>query len=486
MHLQWINDFDPEERKVRKNILSPRGSAKTTLVCLGDVLHRSLYATERYSVIFSSVDALAKDKLRDIRTELLNNDGLIRYFDIQPTSKYLTDELRFNTIFGDAKIKSQSFLSQIRGLKEGENRPSRFLFDDITHSERAFSEEQREKAERQFNTDIHNAGTPTTNYINIATALHEADIPQKLKQNPLWTTYTYRAVEEWPVNQELWDEWTEIMRDIENPNRVKEGDEFFTQHQEKMEEGSRVLWPEREDILFLQKEILEIGERAFNSEKQMKPFNATDCLFKTIHWVDTSQMDFPRDEWLCYYGLDPATSSGTLINKSKASSSLSDSSRVIIFKNKFRANNIVVYQDITNRDSISEIIEEMFELDHHFQFDGMFIEGDLFRDSGRALIKSTWDKMLDEGRYRPGTTRMLNIKEVMQAKRKGEKDKLRRIYRLEPSMAHRHIVFSTNISQTFKDQLSHFPNCSKFDALDALEIAVFGASGKMQLRSIEL
>ena len=139
MALDYFKEFNPREKGVRKIIRASRGASKTTLIALADTLHRLLYSTEKFIVIFSSTAPLSMDKIKDIRTELIWNERLQDYFNVQFEQKRIsTEQFTITTRFGSSTIKAQSFFSQIRGLKKREERPTRMIFDDVTHGERVF------------------------------------------------------------------------------------------------------------------------------------------------------------------------------------------------------------------------------------------------------------------------------------------------------------------------------------------------------------
>ena len=66
------------------------------------------------------------DKIKDIRTELIWNERIKDYFNVQFEQKRIsTEQFTITTKFGRSTIKAQSFFSQIRGLKEarGDDQP---------------------------------------------------------------------------------------------------------------------------------------------------------------------------------------------------------------------------------------------------------------------------------------------------------------------------------------------------------------------------
>ena len=80
MAKDYFKEFKPLEKRVRKVIRASRGAAKTTLIALADTLHRICFSTEKFIVIFSSTAPLSIDKIKDIRSELMNNTFLSEFF----------------------------------------------------------------------------------------------------------------------------------------------------------------------------------------------------------------------------------------------------------------------------------------------------------------------------------------------------------------------------------------------------------------------
>jgi len=71
------------ERKVRRVRAAPRGYAKSTFAALIKPIHDLCYGLENFILIFSNTEAQSVAKLKDIRTELLTNDKLIRDYGIR-------------------------------------------------------------------------------------------------------------------------------------------------------------------------------------------------------------------------------------------------------------------------------------------------------------------------------------------------------------------------------------------------------------------
>ena len=471
-HLDWFKTFEPDEKRRRLNVLASRGSAKTTLVSLIDILHRLCYGAEKFTVIFSSVEPLAREKLKNIKHEILENKALQYFYNLRPLgSRLLSEEIEVQSDFGESKVISKGFLSQVRGLIWRGNRPTRFIFDDISHGERVFSLEQREKALRHFRGDIHNAQQPDTNHINIGTPIFEGDIPTLLAKNPAWETWKYPSIISWPKNEALWQKWEKIYGNLDDPDRKEKGDEFYKENKEKMDEGAEVLWPERESLYFLRKELIEIGRRAFDCEKQTKTFSSSEALFKKIFWFNDEDFNFRnRENWRPFYALDPATGEE---KKPSSSKKLSNSSRVVGYLNE-RTDVLYIASDVTDRESPSEVIREMHAWNKEFKFHRMVVEENLFRDlhsETTGLIKKT------EFKEDPP----LQLYSVFSHHKKEN-----RIYQIEPMITAGRVRFSKSISGVAKGELESYPFSGTNDFLDAVELMTKAAYSPVQLKSVNI
>ena len=476
MHLNFFKNYQPEEKNLLKVILAARGSAKTTLICLIYVLHKVCYNNEKYIMILSSTTPLSRQKSKDIHTEIKHNEKLQQVFKIDFEGKRTASSENFvvNSCFGDCKIQSQSFNSQIRGTKYKENRLTLVILDDVVHGEEVFSEEQRIKAERQLKTDIMQASQPGTNFVYIGTRIHDKDLGSELARDPAWHSEVYPAFEKWPERMDLWEQWEEILKD---PTKTKSqkailADKFYEKNKVKMTKGAKVLWPEREDVLFLMKERMKIGHKAFGAEKQMIAFLTSDTLFEDITWfvpktiqghygfyLEKQDEFIPFDEarFTKYYSLDPATGEE---KKQTQKKTLSQSARIIAAKDE-TTQTLYIIDAFMDRKPPLKIIKEMYDLHHHHDFHKMFFEENLFRDLYKGTIKSvgeSWNRKYDTDLKLP-TISIWNSQEKEQ-----------RIYALEPKVSMAKIVFNKHINPDFIAQIETYPNSDHNDGLDSLQI----------------
>ena len=474
LHSDYFKTFQPKERNRRLVIQAARGSSKTTMYCLIDVLHRICYGTEKYILILSATQDLAKDKSAAIFDEIRDNEKLSAFyhlrFDKKLSSKY---NFTVHSRFGTCQVKCMSFFSQIRGSKKGATRPTRIILDDATHAEKVVSEKWRLKEKRQYDTDIKNAGTPYTSFIIIGTPTHKKDLISLLSQDPTYEFRKYPAVINWPKDTRILNRWENIYLNpmqsrIEN---IKSADKFYKQNKKQIEDGVKLLWADREDFHHLMKERISIGRKAFNAEKQLEPYLEGEALFKTIHYYDVVTergKDYMKMEdgnlierslqrFKRYYAFDPALGEEQTTNSNKT---FSDSARIW---GMYDIETDILYIESVklDRKPHSEIIKEMYYLHHHIHFERMAVEENLYKQMFYYPIQ----KYGEEYNQINGTNLTLPIVPITNTIKKEK-----RIYALEPRISIGQIRFCKHILEDFRTQLEDYPLCDKNDGLDALEI----------------
>lgn len=492
MHLDFFKKYHPEEESIQKVILASRGSAKTTLICVIYVLHKVCYSTEKNICILSSTQELSRGKSEDIHNEVTNNEKLKEVYGLKFAGSKKASKTTFvvESMYGDCRVHSQSFYSQIRGTKHRHHRLTLIILDDIVHGEEVFSEEQRIKTERQFNTDIWHAKQPYTNIIYIGTRIHSEDLGSKLVKHPTWDDSEYPSFEKWPTNMDMWAQWEDIRK---NPTRSKEenariADKFYEDNKEKMTEGAKVLWPEREDTHYLMKERFTIGEKEFGAEKQMIAFLTGDCVFNKFVWFYPTErhgvngyyfpdydkfIQYDEARFVKYYALDPATGER---KKQTQKKTLSQSARIIASKDT-ETGNLYIIDAFMDRKPPSKIIYEMYDLHHHHNFYRMGFEENLFRDMYQEHIIKV-GKDWENEHYTHLTLPTVSIWNDI--------DKDQRIYGLEPYVSMGKIIINKHMNPEFLAQLQSYPNCDHNDGLDALQILWQIACKKQGFQSVSM
>ena len=489
MHKDHFRSFNPNEKGRHIVIQAARGSAKTTMFALLDVLHRICYNTEKYILILSSTADLAKAKSTDIYNEVLDNERLRAFYKLSFTEKR-PSKINFTvqSMFGRCMVKSMGFFSQIRGTKEGADRPSRMILDDVSNSEIVFSEASREREKRQFNTDIKSAGQPDTNIIFIGTPQHREDVISVTSDDATYEFKKYPAILQWP-DMKLWETWASIFGDATKTReqRHKDADKFYKKNKREMNKGAKLLWKSREDLKFLMRERIRIGKRAFQAEKQLIPFLEGESLFKTIHYFDIVYQDdqmyykledgnlIPRKNYFnkAYYALDPASGERA---KSTSSKKLSESARLMgVFDNRHHI--LYVEGCKLDRKPPTDIIKEMFHRHANMNFTRMGVEYNKYDEMYSPAIK----RYQEEYNQIHGTNLTLPIVPIYNKIKKED-----RIYSLEPMITTGQIKFYSGLQESFKGQLEDYPFCDRNDGLDALEILVRISNPDNTVQTIDL
>ena len=475
MHLEYFKEFNPKESGENRVLRAARGSAKTTLIALIDPMHRICYANEPFTVIMSSTKPLSLTKTATIREECEYNSKLKSYYQLTISKAERGKEhFGISSIFGRSYVWGQGFLSQIRGLKIGSNRPTRFIYDDATHSQGVYSQQQRDKMKRHFFTDITNAAQPTSTHFFIGTTIHKDDLITNLINDPMWKAKSYPSFIKWPTNMDLWRQWEKILStgsEETNAQKYQEAERFYKKNKAAMTKGAVVLWPEREPVIFLMKERRKIGYKCFNAEKQNIPFHEGESLFKTLYWFHTEERDghtfiipegekkilYSEGRFAKYYAIDPATGER---RRSTQKIPLSDSARVIGYKD-IRTGVLYIMDVKLDRTGPSDCIKEMIQLHFAHRFMKMGFEENLFRDLFQDVIET------EIKNFRAQTGKYIDLPVVpIWAHQKKEQ----RIYSIEPPVSAGRIKFNKTLIQNFISQLQDYPHSDKNDGLDALEI----------------
>ena len=476
-----FNDFHADyfaavtfmERAIRRVRGAPRGYAKSTLTALVKPLHDVGYGLEQFIVMVSETQDQANQKLRDIRSEVFNNNALIDDFGIRFKTR-TPGETQYIIYCGKNSCMFQSYGAgvEVRGIRYGAKRPTKIIVDDGEDSDEVLNESLRAKKENWFFQVISQLGSNDTNIEVIGTVLHPESLLKKLLKNPAYDARLFKAIIEWSPNQKLWDQWTDIYTNLDNPNSKQDSEQFFELNKEAMLERTKVLWPEKEPYLYLMKELVEKGRRAFMKEKQNEPLAGDEILFEQIHFyrevsegflIEKSGVIIPwkvlkndKGEWLnAFAALDPAA--GQTKPKPGAKSDFA----CILTGLTDQKNRLFVHEDWTRRASPTKQISEVFEFHLRYGYQKVGVETNLFRN---LLIPN----LAAERKRRELETKkeiQISFYDIEQTDKKEK-----RIYTLEPKVCHSHILFNRALSGEFLGQMMAYPNVDHDDGPDTLEM----------------
>jgi predicted phage terminase large subunit-like protein len=309
MH-RWLGeqlDAMLDDRGSRVNVIGPRCSAKSTVATFCYVLRCAVEGSERYIWIVSDTNDQANIHLDNLRVELDDNEELRKTY-----AKVLEKRGRHwrssaIQLRSGVTIESYGTGQAIRGRRRRAARPTLIVCDDLQNDSHIVSPTQREVTRRWFLGTLLNAGMPTTNVVNLATALHRDALAMQLARTAGWKSRTFAAILAWPRYMELWKDWESIYCDVENPEARQAAREFYEQRRAEMDAGAELLWPDVENLYTLMRMRVEIGRTAFDREKQGLPVNVELCewpeeYFGEHIWFDT----WPSDCLVRAIALDPS------------------------------------------------------------------------------------------------------------------------------------------------------------------------------------
>jgi predicted phage terminase large subunit-like protein len=442
--------LDPLERKFA--IAAPRSHAKSTIITNIFILWCICYVEDlekRYWLIIADKQDNGRRFLDVIKNELEDNPLLIADFGKLKGPTWNSLEIITSN---QVKIQAAGAGEGLRGLRYGSERPN-VVCDDIESDDSCGTPERIEKMYSWLLRTVAPLGDPKKmKFYVVGTIIHYGSVLNTLlTQHGDFESYRYQAIEQWPVNFHLWDEWERIYHsrdEGENPmeaSRIarKKALDFYSEHAAEMNEGSRVLWPERMDLLSLMT-IRATNRLAFGSEYMNDPISLDTRIFQKI-WTYSPE-DVSLDEMDIFGSCDPS------LGKTKRS----DPS-VIMTIGRHRKTGILYVLDIDRkRRSPDQIIQDIFNKARTYEYQNFNVETIAFQQMFKDEIVK---RSTEQGIYLPVREFKSTIKKEV------------RIAALEPLVTNGQIrVLSTH--KDLIEEMERFPKGTHDDQLDALNMCV--------------
>ncbi len=456
-----------KKRAGRLAVAAPRGHAKSTIVSLAFALWCVLYDKEKLVLLVSATREQAILLLKAVKDELQQNSLLLQDFpDIcrprgAPGQPKPWRDHRIQLPNG-AMFSAYGAGQSLRGIKNKSSRPGLIIADDIEDAEHVISEEQRQKLDIWFNSTLLHAGHPGTNIVAVGTILHHDSLLANLVKPGVgrgWTGLKYRALEQPGDRQDLWEKWTAIFRaqeDYDGETGPAAAEAFFMANEADMLQGSRVLWPERDDYLTLMVTREREGRASFQAEKQNEPLDPAVCVFSehNFQYWDDHFADFDAlqagvgREGIFVGACDPSLGRRTGRGDYTAI--------VILFRpERFKNNMYVVAADIARR-TPDQAIEQILSYAKMYQFRAFAVEANNFQELMIADLRRRAQEAGVSLRVWPIQSRT---------------NKQSRIAALEPEVTQGRVRLCRR-HHALLDQLKQFPVGAHDDGPDALEMAV--------------
>ena len=451
MH-RWMSrhlDKMTHVRGSKLNVLGPRGGAKSTIGTLAFPLRMALENREPYIWIVSDTKHQAVAHLENIKAELLDSRLLAERYP-QATGKGPVWRNGSIVLRNGAAIEAFGTGQRIRGRRHHAHRPTLIVCDDLQNDGHIQSAVQRQHSRDWFHGTLLKAGTPRTNVVNLATALHTEALAVALNETPGWTSRIFRSIAAWPDHMSLWQQWEALYTDLSNPRYKKDAWDFYQQHGPSMAEGAAVLWPEVEDLYTLMCLRAESGHSAFEREKQNSPINPELCEWPEDYFNESVWFDaWPKNLTAKTMSLDP----------SKGGDARRGDYSAIVMLGVDRQGIIYVEADMARRPT-PQIVADGVERYALFAPDVFGIETNQFQD----LLQGEFETEF----------RRRGILAARPAPIDNRTNKLVRIRRLGPYLAGRRLRFKNNSPSTrlLVEQLKQFPVADHDDGPDAVEMAV--------------
>lgn len=463
MHYWLAGMFDTfERRRGRKiNVLGPRGGAKSTLGTLAFVLRSALEKQEQYIWIISDTKHQACAHLENMKAEIVENELIAVNY---PGAAGKGTLWRSNSIVLRNGVAIEAFGTgqRLRGRRRREHRPSLIVCDDLQNDGHIRSILQRQQSRDWFHGMLMKAGTPETNVVNLATALHREALAMQLHETPGWTSKIFKSIVRWPENMSRWAEWEAIYTDLRNPNYQRDARAFFENNQNALSAGAIVLWPEVEDLYALMCMRAESGRTAFEREKQNSPINPESCEWPASYFDEAIWFDqWPEHLLVKTMALDP----------SKGIDARRGDYSAFVMLGADRQGMVYLEADMARRPT-PQIVADGVELLRRFRPDAFAIEANQFQD----LLAHEFEAELR--RQGPLFVRPIPLENHV--------NKLVRIRRFGSHLSARKLRFKTNSPGTkmLVEQFEEFPVGDHDDGPDAAEMALRLAEQLLQGRAI--
>jgi len=437
------------QRGQKVSLIGPRGGAKSTIATLGFVLRAAVEAAEPYLWIVSDTKDQAKTHLENVKTELLENRLLACNYPHAvgrgPRWQATAIELSNGVV-----IEAYGTGQRIRGRRRRAHRPTAIICDDLQNDRHIASASGRESSRQWFHGTLLKAGTPSTNIVNLATALHRDGLALELDRAPGWDTRLFRAVEAWPIHQSLWDEWQTIYCDADRTDARLSARIFYDDHRAAMDAGAKLLWPELEDLYTLMQMRVESGATAFEREKQGSPVDPDKCEWPDSYFDDHIWFDdWPSETRLRTMSLDPSKGADARNGDYSALVMLAVDANGVLY----------IDADLARRPTPRMVADGV----------DWFLK---FRPDAFAVEANQWQQLLSAEFVAEFQRR--GVLGVTPCEIHNHTNKNVRIRRLGPYLSQRRILFRRGSPSTelLVNQLRDFPIAAHDDGPDALEMAL--------------
>lgn len=277
-----------------------RGGGKTTIVSNAFPLWCILFEKRQYIIIIQNSSQQAIRQLDTIKAELDTNERIKEDFGNRHGDVWAAEEIITLNRANKRRVLVQvmGVGSQIRGRKFGNTRPDLLILDDMEDLESVQSETQRRKQWQNLIQSIMPAGDPErTKLLIVGNYLHYDCMLKKCVESPMFRSRLYRAIPKengrytFAARQDLWEQWRQILTDRGNRSARQDAKAFFLLNEAEMLRGAKVTYPELYPYYSLMELWVDRGSEAFFTEYLNEPRNPDDRFFRySTYRIETRQV----------------------------------------------------------------------------------------------------------------------------------------------------------------------------------------------------
>lgn len=404
-------------------IAAPRGHAKSTAVTLAYLMFMLLSRQRDFAIIVSDTWGQSVEFLRDLKTELLENDGIIKDFETKRALKDSEDDIIFQMRDGyKFRVVARGSEQKVRGLKWNNKRPNLIIGDDLEGDEQVESKNRRDKFFKWMMKALLPCGADDCLFRLVGTILHFDSALERIMKDSTWVTRRYTA-------------------------------------HKSFNDFSDILWPEK----FNEQRLRDIREKyvvqgesdGYSCEYLNNPIAEGDAYFRRedlLEMTDAERKDIREGRLAVVYyaGWDYAVS-----KDQRSDYTVGNVWGVASDNRKFKVD------CRRGRWDAKEIVDEMFAVQQAYSPACHFVEGGTINN---ALGPFLYTEMTSRGKY-------LNLVKI-----NSTKDKQTRSRPLQAITKSRHIFFNKEMSNWDEqlEEYNRFPKGAHDDIVDSDAIIAQG------------
>lgn len=442
--------IDPRERKFA--IAAPRSHAKSTIISNAFILWCICYVEDlekRYWLLIADKQDNGRRFLDVIKNELEGNPLLREDFGNLKGPTWNSLEI---VTKNQVKVQAAGAGEGLRGLRYGSERPN-VVCDDIESDESTSTPERIEKLYSWLLRTVAPLGDPKRmKFYIIGTVISYGSVLNTLlNEHGDFDSYRYQAIEKFPERMDMWNEFERIYHSRDEGDSPMDASriarqkalDYYTENHVEMNDGAKVLWPERMDLLSLM--IIRATNRlAFGSEYQNDPLDSSTQIFHKI-WTYTPD-EVNIDELDIFGACDPS------LGKTKRS----DPSVILTLGRHPKTGILYVLDVDRKRRKPDQIIQDIFAKTQVYNYSMFCVETIAFQEMFKdEIIK----RSTEQGIYLPIREYKSTVKKEI------------RISALEPLVTNGQVRILTS-QKDLIEEMERFPRGSHDDMLDGLNMAV--------------